>query len=1522
MSKILKIIGNILAISLDWTLLFIVFLAFVIRTSAVQTFLAQKAASFLSKELNTTIEIDKVAIQFFDRAALDGVLVLDQKKDTLAYIPTLFATLDELNLTAGFVRMRQAELEEGVIHLNRDSRTGDYNYEFLADYFSSGKKKKKSEPFAIHLESLQLTSVDFKYDDNRKGYIEFGMDYDHIDLKDVHLKATGFSAKNGDLAFHVNHLQAREKSGFILNKLSMNTRIESDGLKIKNLRIRTPKSRILIPKFEMLLDEMEDFEYFEDSVRFDAILSKSIVSLKDISYFASAMEGMDDQVTISAKITEEVKKLHIRDLDLRTGNSTILRGDLILPDFRDLDKAVFKEKLDYAYISLKDLTSFHLPLSAEANHIYINPKLMQFEHVIASDLRMNGTLSSFVLRADSLHTSKGTVSLKGGIHFFETGQSYKFQQADSLSARIVVRNIALGSLLNNSDLGWVDGSFTLSGEAFYNGKLDLKDLSGDVNRFDYLGYSYKNIKILKGQFVNNIFDAKIDIKDDNLDVTFDGKIDFNGKQHMQFSIDLSKALLSNLNLTKKPDSKLKSNFSVDIIGAIPNSMEGTIRLEGLLYQEGNKEIEVPSLILTVKRGKEEDIFTIKSKVANGTIKGKVDFETIISDFTDQFSKVFPSIGSSSELSSKDKKKKRTSKIKSHFSYEIETEDMDELLSIFAPDLKINPKSKLNGYYDGERSNFSLNFSSDEIDYQTMKFKGINLSQQLTSSEISAEYEVNEFFYTDSIIFHKLRFLASGTQYALNSALTWDQGTDDASKIEWKTFIPDNSEVHFELQPSYFSINRQRWEIEKQSDLAIANNELHIAKLKLQREKQYILLDGCISRNDSDRLNFRANDIDLADISELLGTTVEMEGTLNGWGYISNPYTNLTYMGDASIQQLYLNKQEVGDIYVQSDWNKRRESIGLTGDLTYRSVQTFRFDGNYYLDRDQNNLDFDLIFDKTDLQFTNAFMDPDVVNNIKGMVDGRLKVSGRPEFPVLKGEVNLLAGNAKVELLGVNFGLNGKIRVDEYGFYIDNMPVTDEEGSSAGLVGSIYHTNFRDWNFDLQFDLDRNLSLYSSPFISFVPNGNTMNKFLLLNTKFKEGDYYFGKAYVTGSANIFGYADNIDITVDLKTQRGTTINFPMYGMKELEEDESYILFKKKGEILTEIEPKIDFTGVNLDLNFRVTPDAKMKIIFNETNGDEINANGNGDITIKLDNLGDLTMEGTYRFKEGSYNFAMGPIRQPFYIEDGGSITWTGDPYNATIDLKTYYEVYANLTEIAPDQFQGSTANSTQTVQCYLGLTESLMKPSIGFDIKAPKADESGKALIARITGDKDELNRQFFSLMLWKRFQPLRGTMAAGGSAAMDLVSNQINSMLSQVSKDYKLNVNLDSDQLRGESTYEFGVTKGFLDNRLIVNGSFGVENITKSAQSQSVLIGDVRLEYLLNENGTVRVNVFNESNDYSVIQEKNVGLFTQGAGIHYQEDFDNFGNFKLAQYFLDIFRSKENKRYPVKRKKRQTEITD
>jgi hypothetical protein len=76
------------------------------------------------------------------------------------------------------------------------------------------------------------------------------------------------------------------------------------------------------------------------------------------------------------------------------------------------------------------------------------------------------------------------------------------------------------------------------------------------------------------------------------------------------------------------------------------------------------------------------------------------------------------------------------------------------------------------------------------------------------------------------------------------------------------------------------------------------------------------------------------------------------------------------------------------------------------------------------------------------------------------------------------------------------------------------------------------------------------------------------------------------------------------------------------------------------------------------------------------------------------------------------------------------------------------------------------------------------------------------------------------------------------------------------------------------------------------------------------------LEYLINADGSFRVNLFNESNETGVIQDKTQGLFTQGVGLHYQESFNSVDDFKLIQSVFDLFR-KENR---VKIKKRRREV--
>lgn len=1518
MAKILKISGRILGLSFEWILIFITLFAFAIRTSPVQTYLAGLATDYLSKELNTTLRIDRISIVFVDRVALDGVLVLDQQKDTLADIHRIYLSIKNINLNKKKIGFGKAELEKGNVHISRDSLYGDYNYWFLTDYFAGEKKKTKSDPFEVKLNELLLTDIHFRYDDYRKKRTNYGIDFNHIDLTKLSLEASNFSSENGEISFRLASLKAKEKSGFDLLRLNTNARISRTGIRLEDVNIQTPKSKIAAEKLHLLFNGIDDFQTFVDSVDFDAKLNPSRVSMIDVSMFATALEGMDALIDIQGTVTQKVKNLKLKDLELSTGKKTVIKGNFNLPDFREFEKAFFSERVKYAYIDLNDLQSIKLPNNSPTKRIQLDKYVNRLGYFQARDLRLDGLYSEFVVAADRITTRLGSVKMDNGVIFYPQPNSLKFQRSEASTYDVKVEEFDLGTFLANSSFGTVDGTFFLSGEAFSTNDIHFTTLEGDVNRFDFLDYSYSKIKLSKGTMIDNVLEAVVEVEDDNLNLTYDGFIDFNGDQRMKFNINLVEALLSNLNLTRADSTLLSSNFSVDIYGKDPNNMRGKITLDGILYKEGDKVIDVPKMEVEVVRGAIDDEFTIDSDVGDFTLIGKVDFSTVVSDFMGQFDKVFP--GLVNDISALTKKS--TKKNPSRFTYDFTAKNTDAFLGIFVPDLKIEPGTTLKGSYDGKTENFTMALNSAQVNYKEMAFSGINFKQILTGTDINADYRLAKFSYGDSIHLDDVHFTTNGKNNVLNSVLTWNPNTKNASDIHWETTIVDNKQLNIVLDPSYFAINEMRWDVEKQSDMTITTQDIHISRFKLSRKKQYISLDGCISRNDSDKLNMKLYEIDLKEIGAFIGSSVELDGTINGWGYLSNPYTNLTYMGDASITGLYINKEEVGDVFFQSQWNRASESVGLTGDLMYRGNQTFAFQGSYFTERERDNLDLYLLFDHTDIQFTNAFMDPDVISNIKGELNGNLKVGGTPDEPKLEGRVNLSGGNTKVEMLGVNFGFDGQIIVDEYGFYINNMPVSDEEGNTGSLIGSVYHENYADWNFDVQINLEGDETIDDDYVFSWAPSNELPERFLVMNTPYKEGELYYGKAYGTGNVNIFGYADNIEITVDLKTKRGTRINFPMYGSSELDEEESFIRFVNKDTSIAFVEPKIDFTGVELDLNFRVTPDAKLKIIFNEQLGDEITANGSGDISMKMDNLGDLSLDGTYKVKEGVYNFAMGPIKQPFFIQEGGTITWTGDPYNANLDLKTYYKVNASLAEISPNELQGTANVNNQEVLCFLGLTESLMKPTIGFNITSPKANETGKALLSRIVSDPDELNRQFFSLLLWRRFQPLKGTTAASSSGALDLVSNQINSMLAMVSKDYKLNVNLDADDLTGDNTMEFGVSKGFLDNRLIVTGSFGVESNTNGSenQNQNQLIGDVSVEYLLNENGTFRINIFNESNDYSVIQDKNLGLFTQGAGLNYQEDFDNIENFMLVQYFLDIFRSKENKHIPIKRKRRQTPV--
>jgi hypothetical protein len=553
---------------------------------------------------------------------------------------------------------------------------------------------------------------------------------------------------------------------------------------------------------------------------------------------------------------------------------------------------------------------------------------------------------------------------------------------------------------------------------------------------------------------------------------------------------------------------------------------------------------------------------------------------------------------------------------------------------------------------------------------------------------------------------------------------------------------------------------------------------------------------------------------------------------------------------------------------------------------------------------------DLNFNNTDLHFLNGFIDPTAVSEIQGTLLGKLLVRGSLDAPELSGKLSLAKTGANIELLGVHYSLDGDVIVDKDVIDFKNIPVKDEDGNLAFLNGKVLHTNFDKFSYNFKLDFESPTNPQEARLNSIAANSK---RFLVLNTKYKEGESYYGKAYGKGYANISGKGAKMDVDVFLETRLGSQLNFPMYGVSEIDEDDNLIHFiAKTDEVAKPRQQTTDYTGLTLNMKFKLTPVAKLKIIFNEQLGDEISAVGAGEIALKLDAFNNLNLEGTYNINKGSYyNFAMGPLKQPFEIQQGSTITWTGNIYDANIDIVTAFTIKkVSILDLSPELLDKSLLN--QDVVCFLKLNETLESPKIKFEILAPNASESGKSLISRVNAENDELNRQFFSLLLVKKFQPIKGTVSASSSAAFDLVESQINGLLGQLSKEYKVNVDL------GESNALASVQKNFLNDRLVVTGSFGVENNTTEGQTASGFIGDVSIEYLVNKKGTLRVNAFNKSNTNTV--DENSGPFTQGAGLSYHEEFNTINDFELAQSVFDIFRPKDKKYFKSRRKKKQTRL--
>ena len=284
---------------------------------------------------------------------------------------------------------------------------------------------------------------------------------------------------------------------------------------------------------------------------------------------------------------------------------------------------------------------------------------------------------------------------------------------------------------------------------------------------------------------------------------------------------------------------------------------------------------------------------------------------------------------------------------------------------------------------------------------------------------------------------------------------------------------------------------------------------------------------------------------------------------------------------------------------------------------------------------------------------------------------------------------------------------------------------------------------------------------------------------------------------------------------------------------------------------------------------------------ETTGEIIYLQSEGNLKFKLNQFGDMVLLGTLGIVKGVYNFEMGNIiSKEFAVEKGSTIKWTGSPTDAILDITAVYKMKnISLFDLVLDE---EYRQDKTPVECQIKLTEDIMTPNLIFDIGLPKADEKIVSQLNHL--EQQDINKQVLSLLIMGRFQPLPGLTASSGAGEVintgEVISNQLTHWLSDIDENMEVTVGEVSSE-----DIELAISRTFFDDRITVNTEVSKNDENATEKGASSIVGDVEIEGKINKKGTVKAKFFNKSNRNEVYEK---GPYTQGLGVFFKKDFNRF----------------------------------
>ena len=1460
-SKITRIFFKSLGVISLVIIILLIGFYFGIQSYSFQSWLGKEATKYLSRELNSKVEIGSIELDFFESATLNKIFILDKHYDTILYGDILIKIkdFDYKNKSMTIQKITLKNINSKIIKYKKDV---NYNYDFLINYFSSNNKEQTNSKWNIKFDELELNNVSFIHkNENEEIKLGKNINFNNVFFKNTYANISSLKLNNDTIFADIKSLKTKEQSGFELSDFKAITKISSKQLICDSLIILTPQTKIE-GSIKFYSNNWNDYDNFISKIKLNSYINKSsYLSFKDIAYFASDLNGLEDRVFLSGKINGFINELRLNKFNLTYGKNTRFIGDIDVIGLSKIETSQWQIEAKEISANYNDLILISKYPFTEGKKINLPIELKRLG-LISFHGRINGCLSNFS-STGKFTTELGNVETQIKINKKNNDIEYK--------GNIKSEHFNLGTLIDNNNYNDLSLDFDINGKS-----TDIKTIKaivkGEIINIKYNDYLYKNIKIT-GEINEKLFNGNIICKDENANFDINGLINLkNDITEIEIKSNINKLNLNKLNLVINNDTNIiSSKIIINVKGKSIDDLTGEINLDNIIYKTKSKIYKLSNLNIISDQTQGLNNIKINSDYFDANLLGEFKISNLKQSFLCFLFKYYPTFFEN-PLDSK--------KNNDQFALNVRIKKFDAIKELFLPDLMISAETKIDGNFNAKENIVNLKINSDKLIYKSISFNNLSLSLLQNEKSVIAEIASKSINPIDSISIENILLKINSIDKSLSYTLDWDNYKKPLNKGGLSGDMAFNkNDVLLNINKIFISIKDSSWQLTKPSSLNFSKTEgLKISPLEIKNNNQLINIYGNISENNNDSVLFRLDNIFLEQFNPILKLfKIKLFGDLNGKFALTNYQNKLAYSGQLDITKLIANDNQIGELYLKSNYFIQENKIAINGYTSLGFInengikqKNISFVGDYFLNKIDESIDIDFIAKPANINMLNPLLEG-ILTIKNGYINGNGKIHGTPNKIKIDSKLKIFNSEVKVDYTNVIYNITGEIDIMSDQIRFTDLLLRDKGTKAAPqgtLNGNIFHSNFKEMRID--YDV-------------------TYKNMLLLNTTKNENNLFYGKLYGTGNISLFGNLNDIYMKINNTTNKNSKFILPLDGPLEIEEDNRiHFVNKDSVEIKTQ-----KISGFNLEIDLHVTPDVLTQILLDQTNGDKLNVQGNGDLKININTLGKFEMKGDYILSGGDYLFTLeSVINKKFDIASGSQISWSGDPLNADINVITVYKQRASISTLLND----TTNKSRIPVDCKLNINGKLFSPNIKFALDFPLIDATSKARIDNVLSDEAELNRQVFSFLLFKSFiKPQIYNLSGGGvtagnaaaSTSSEMLSNRVSEFLNSYVKNLtgidnlQLGLNYRPANKNNNETVDIAVSKQFMNDKITIDGNFGLNNNSNS----NSLIGDVNINYKLTDDGKYRLKGFNRSNDNTQITTAG-GPYTQGVGILYKKEFN------------------------------------